>query len=151
MASLTREQLLAAPVVSTQVVAVPELGGDVTLSEMSGADRDDWDATWLRREAAERSAALKEKRAPSPDVASRDYAARLVAWTARNADGSPMFLVRSADGRVDAAATEACVPALAKFGHTVLSRLLGVAERLNGWGQNAIKAAEGNSGGTPSA
>lgn len=151
MRLLTREDVLSASDLRTTTVAVPEWGGDLILGEMSGVDRDDWDAAYLARVAAEKRAAAAEKR-PVAETAGADlHAARMVAWTARKPDGSDLFAVRKPDGRIDAAATEVVVLGLARRSGLVLLRLLDAANGVNGLGPKALDAAEGNSGGTPSA
>lgn len=149
MGILTREAILAAASdLRTKVVAVPEWGGDVVVGEMSGTDRDDWDAEWIRRIEAEKAAAKKDGRPVDERAASLDYEARMVAWTARDGEGKDLFAVRRADGRIDVPATEAVAKALARKGAGVLKRLCTAAEAVNAVGAEAIKAAEGNSGGT---
>lgn len=149
MGFLTGEEILAASALRTKTVAVPEWGGDVIVGEMSGADRDDWDAEWRRRTEAEKAAAKAEKRAVDEMAASLNYEARIVAWTARNPDGSDLFASRRPDGRIDVAATEAKALRLARLGSGVLQRLKNAANDVNAVGVLAERAAEGNSGGTP--
>lgn len=150
MGALTREAILGASDLRSRAVAVPEWGGDLVLSEMSGVDREDWDAAWLRRSAAERAAAAKEKRPADPNgAAARNYAARIVVWTARTSDGADLFPIRRPDGRIDVELAESAAQALSRKSGVVLDRLARVAEDLNGWGARAAEAVSGNSEGTP--
>lgn len=145
---LTREQIEAASL-ATKVVAVPEWGGDVVVSEMSGADRDDWELAFLNRWQAEEKAAKQAGRAFDQMRVSPYPQARLLAWTLRGPDGAPLFLVRTDDGRVDLEATEAAARSLAKRSGRAVHRLYPVAESLNLTAPGALEAAQGNSGGTP--
>ena len=149
MGFLTPEAILGASDLRTRTVAVPEWGGDLILGEMSGVDRDDLDAAFLARQAAERKAAAAEKRPVNEYAAGEMHAARLIAWTARRPEGGDLFAVRKANGRIDVAATELVVAKLAARSAVVLSRLLEVANALNAIGPRALDTAEGNSGGTP--
>jgi hypothetical protein len=45
---LTRDQILGAKDVKTQRVSVPEWGGDVLVSTMTGAQRDAWEQSLVR-------------------------------------------------------------------------------------------------------
>lgn len=149
MGFLTREAILAtASDLRTKVVAVPEWGGDVVVGEMSGTDRDDWEAEWIRRIEDEKAAAKKDGRPVDERAASLNYEARMVAWTARDGEGKDLFAVRRPDGRIDVPATEAAARDLARKGSGVLKRLAHAANAVNATGVEALKAAEGNSGGT---
>lgn len=147
---LTRAQI-AAVVLASKVVAVPEWGGEVVVVEMSGADRDDWELATYRRWKAEQASALREKR-EFDGVRVETYGpARLVAWTLRGEDGAPLYLVRKPDGHVDIDATEAAVLELAASSGRAVARLYPVAEELNLTRPGALEAVQGNSAGTPGA
>lgn len=147
---LTREQIEAVAL-ETRVVTVREWGGDVLVSELSGADRDDWELAFLRRWEAEERAAKRESRPFDQHRVSPYPQARLVAWTLRGQDGAPLFLVRTADGRVDLDATEAAARVLAARSGRAVGRVYPIAESLNLTSPGALEVAEGNSGGTPGA
>lgn len=147
---LTRAQI-AAVVLASRTVAVPEWGGDVVVAEMSGADRDDWEVATYLRWKAEEAAAKREKREFDGLRVERFGPARLVAWTLRGADGAPLYLVRKLDGRVDLEATEAAVLELVANSGRAVARLYPIAEELNLTRRGAIEAAQGNSAGTPGA
>lgn len=148
MGLLTREALLAASGLASKTVPVPEWGGEIVLGEMSGVDRDDWDAGWIRREAAEKAAAAREKRAVDPTAAGRGQGARLVVWCARDGAGGDLFPIRRPDGRIDHDAVDRFAADLDRKGQRVLARLAAAAQDVNGWGTGAVEAAAGNSGGT---
>jgi len=148
---LTREAILAASDLKRETASVPEWGGEIIMGEMSGVDREDWDANQYRRQRAEEAAARVEKRPVDPTAASLGASARLVAWTARTPEGGDLFAVRRPDGRIDVAATEVVAAQLAQRSGAVLDRLARVAHDLCGWGAKAIEAAEGNSDGIRSA
>lgn len=149
MGLLTAEAILGVSDLKTRTVPVPEWGGEIVLGEMSGLDRDDWDAALEARRSAERIAAAKEKRPVNALAGGEMHSARMLAWTARRPEGGDMFAVRKPGGRIDAAATEAVVEKLARRSGAVLDRLLEVALALNGLGPKALDTAEGNSVGTP--
>lgn len=144
MGLLTREALLAASGLSSKTVSVPELGGDVVVGEMTGTDRDDWDAAWARRDAAEKAAAAREKRAFDPTVAGRGRAGRLIVWCARDGAGGDLFPIRRPDGRIDPDLVEQFASELSRKGQRALERLHVACEEVNGWGPVAVEAAAGN-------
>lgn len=49
MGFLSREQILAASILKTATVDVPELGGQVMIQEMTAADRDAWEIDRLQK------------------------------------------------------------------------------------------------------
>lgn len=48
---LTRDEILSKTKLKTQVVSVPEWGGDILVSEMSGTKRDAWEQTLQDRDS----------------------------------------------------------------------------------------------------
>lgn len=73
---LTREEILSKTDLKKEVVNVPEWGGDVFVSEMSGATRDRWEQ------------GLQERNSKGKLIASR---AKLVVATVVDENGNPMF------------------------------------------------------------
>lgn len=101
MALLTREQILARDDLKKEVVAVPEWGGDVVISAMTGTMRDDWEQSLIASKSS-----LENVRA------------RLLVATAIDEKGEPLF-------------TKDDVLALGKKSSAALDRCVKVAQRLN--------------------
>lgn len=124
MALLTREAILARDDIVRETVPVPEWGGDVIITTMTGAQRD----------AFEQS--LTPPGSKKPDVT--NVRAKLVAACAVDEQGALLF--KPAD-----------IQALSAKSAAALERLVGVAQRLNGLNEKALEEARGNSSGAPSA
>jgi hypothetical protein len=101
MAILTREQILTRDDLKKEVVAVPEWGGEVLISAMTGAMRDEWEQSLISSKSS-----LENVRA------------RLLVATAVDEKGEPLF---SKDD----------VLALGKKSSAALDRCVKVAQKLN--------------------
>lgn len=109
----------------TKTVNVPEWGGDVTIRELSGTDRDALEAAAVIRRG--------DRVEPNP-IGTR---ARLVAKGLVNEDGSRVF-------------TDAQAMKLSEKNGAVLDRLFDEIVALSGMGAGAVADAEGNSEADPS-
>lgn len=114
--TLTREQILAANDSRRELVEVPEWGGSVYVSVMSGAARDAWEAGLITRDG-------------TPVLT--DVSAKLAAATITDEAGERLF-------------SEADVAELTKRSAAALKRVIDVARRLNGLGVAGIEDAKGN-------
>jgi hypothetical protein len=118
---LDKAAVLAAQDLKTEIVAVPEWGGDVTVRTMTGSDRDAFEASMVTVDA-------DGKRTPNLI----NMRAKLVALTMVGEDGKPMFDI-SEIGHLTGKSAAA------------LDRVFEVAQRLNGMGIGADDAAAKNS------
>lgn len=108
MGLLTREALLKAAIaLPRETVNVPELGGEVIVQGMSGAQRDAWEAS------------LIEGRGKRRRMNTANIRAKLVAQCCVDEDGRRLFT----DGDVDE---------LGQVRVDILNRLFGVAQKLSG-------------------
>lgn len=116
-----REDILGSDDLAKREVAVPEWKcGKVTLRELSGTDRDDWETSLVR---------LDEN---GKRVVSRENArANLVARSIVDAEGNRVF-------------SDADIEKLGRKSGKVLDRLYDVAVELSGIGPKAIEAAAKN-------
>lgn len=103
MTSLTREAILAAKDLKSEVVKVPEWGGEVTVGTMTGEMRDAWEQSFLTEKG-------------KPDI--RHARARLAVFCIVDEKGERIF-------------TEADILALSKKSAAGLQRIVDVAQRLN--------------------
>ena len=116
MTLLTRDAILAAVDLRRETVDVPEWGGSVIVSEMTGEARDAWEQSLI---------------APGSKPNLINVRARLVAACVVNEDGSRMF-------------TPADVETLGRKSGRALDRVAKVAQRLNGLTDDDVEAARGN-------
>lgn len=107
MGFLSRDEILGARDLKVVEVDVPEWGGVVLVSMMTGRDRDAFEAETVTR------------RGKQVDVNMKDMRARLVARTVVDESGARLF----SDGDVEA---------LAAKSSAALNRLFEVARKLNG-------------------
>lgn len=112
---LTRDQILAADDLKFEVVEVPEWGGSVRVAAMSGAQRDRF----------EMSIVVNGK----PDAT--NARAKLVAASVVDESGVPVFTLED-------------IEALGRKSSAALNRIVDVARRLSGIGQDELEAAKGN-------
>lgn len=112
---LTREQILAADDLKSEVVPVPEWGGEVRVGMMSGARRDAFEDS-LRTDGA-------------LDLSNRR--AKLVAAALIDEQGNALF-------------TSADIEALGRKSMAALDRVTGIAQRLNKLGDAELEQATGN-------
>ena len=121
---LGRDAILAAKSLRTEEVAVPEWGGTVLVRELSGRERDEWEA----------SLAVMRGKTMVPDVA--NIRAKLAARTIVGDDGEPVF-------------TQQDVAALGELSAAALDRVFDVASRLSGLNPEDVEAMTKNSGAAP--
>lgn len=117
-ALLTRDAILAGVSLRTEDVPVPEWGGTVRVSEMTGAARDAWEQSLV---PATRNGAA--------NIA--NIRARLVAACVVDGAGKRMF-------------SDADAAALGEMSGIALDRVAKVAQRLNGLAAEDVEAARGN-------
>jgi len=121
---LGRDAILAAKSLRTEEVDVPEWGGTVLVRELSGRERDEWEA----------SLAVQRGKTMVPDVA--NIRAKLAARTIVGDDGESVF-------------TQQDVAALGELSAAALDRVFDVASRLSGLNPEDVEAMTGNSGAAP--
>lgn len=112
---LTREQIQAASDLKSEVVPVPEWGGDVTVIVMDGFARD---AFQVALQAGDKSVSY--------------FQASLLVATVVGDDAKSLFTADDIDW-------------LRKKSSPALTRVGRIAERMNGFGPEAVGAAEKNS------
>lgn len=117
MALLDRQSILTADDLGRELVTIPEWGGDVYVSEMTAAERDAFEAEWL-----------KNKEDGTETINLR---ARLVARVLCSDSGERIFTDSDAD-------------ALGRKSAAVVDRLFAVAQRLNGMSAADVEQLEKN-------
>lgn len=120
MPLLTREQILGATDIITELVPVPEWGGEVLVRGLSGAERDRFEASIVDVRGKRRSVNLLNVRA------------RLVALAIVDESGQRVF--RAGD-----------VEALGAKSAAALSRVFDAAQRLSGLSDDDVEELEKNS------
>lgn len=113
---LTREAILAASDLKRELVEVPEWGGDVYISTMTGADRNAWEQSLVQGGGR---------------VNLSNATARLVAACVTDENGQRLF-------------SDADAEALGKKSAAALERCSKVAQRLNGLTSTELEQAKGN-------
>lgn len=95
MATLSRDQILAAQDVRFETIAVPAWGGDVRIRSMTGAARDEYDL-WMYKQGQDGGEVLRNLRA------------KLLAISIVDEAGEPIFTEADVDelGKKSAAAVE---------------------------------------------
>ena len=116
MAILNRAAILAADDLAKETVAVPEWGGEVIISTMTGTARDAWEQSISSGDG-------------KPNIA--NIRARLLSYCAVDEDGKRLF-------------SEADVDALGTKSGAALDRCVRVAQRLNKITEEAVKESRGN-------
>jgi len=119
MALLTGKQILGAVDLPLETVQVPEWGGEVAVTTMTGAQRDAW-------ESANVSGTGRNAR-----VVMANIRARLAAATIVDENGKRVFTDKDAE-------------ALGKKSAAALDRVFAVAVRLNGLSEKDIEDLAGN-------
>ncbi|HEY2042251.1 MAG TPA: hypothetical protein VGH11_06190 [Jatrophihabitans sp.] len=120
MTLLSKNEIFGVDDRKTEDVPVPEWGGTVRLRGLSGSERDAYEASLQKQVGGKQVQDL------------RNFRARLVALSAINEDGSPLFDQNE-------------VAALSGRSGAALSRLFDVACRLSGITDEDVTALEGNS------
>jgi hypothetical protein len=116
MATLTRDAILAADDLAKETVAVPEWGGEVIVSTMTGEARDAWEQSLL---------------SGGGKVNMKNLRARLLAYAAVDESGTRLF-------------TEADAEKLGKKSSKALERCVKVIQKLNGMTDKDLEDAKGN-------
>jgi len=117
--ALNRDQILEASDLKTETVAVPEWGGDVIVSSMTGATRDSWEQSLVLNVGGKSSVNMENMRA------------RLVVATVVDESGNRLF-------------TDADVAQLGAKSGAALERVCKVAQRLNGLTDADLEDVKGN-------
>ena len=123
---LTRDAILAKRALKQETVDVPEWGGAVIVQELTGAERDAFEASCVQK---------RGKR--SYDTNFANLRAKLVVQCVRSLDGSRLF------GDSDA-------EAVGQLSASALNRLFEAAQRLSGMTNEDVEELAGNSRGGPS-
>lgn len=118
--TLSRDQIRQVNDIQSEVVAVPEWGGDVIVRAMSGTERDRFEQSNIAGKGKNR------------DVNLRGYRARLAIWSCVDEQGAFLFTEKDEDwlGAKSAAA---------------LSRIVDVASRLSGISDQDVEELVGES------
>ena len=111
---LSRDAILGADDIRSEIVSVPEWGGDVRVATLSGAQRDDFEMAIV--ESKGKGGSLR---------------ARLVAACVIDEAGEPMFSQKD-------------VAALGKKSGKALDRVFSVAQKLAGLTDGDVEELEGN-------
>lgn len=107
MAILNRDAILGANDLKKELVKVPEWGGEIYISMMTGASRDAWEQSLIKGSSLD------------------NIRARLVAFTAVGEDGKRLFSDEDAEllGQKSASALERCVKVAQKINRLTESDL----------------------------
>ena len=119
MAILSRDQILAAKDRPTETVSVPEWGGEVIVTGMTGSQRDSLEASVIDRNGRKVKIDLKDLRA------------KVVARTMVGEDGKPLF-------------DESDIAELGKKSAAALQRVYEVGQRLSGMSDTDVEELAGN-------
>lgn len=111
---LSRDAFLAATTLPTEAVAIPELGGVVTVRGLSASSRDAFEKSmWV-------------KKGKTREMNMSNVRARLVALCVVDESGQRMF-------------SDDDVEAVGQVRADIVDRLFGVAQRLSGLGDNDVE------------
>ena len=122
MSVLTRDEILAADDIQTEVVEVPEWAGSVIVQGLTGSERDAFEKTIISN--------MDGKGPPKSDL--RNFRAKLAAWSIVDEDGKRVF-------------SQADVVALGAKSAAALQRVFNVAQRLSGLSEEDIEELTKNS------
>jgi len=114
MGLLNKDQILKADDLKSEIVEVPEWGGEVKVRTMTGIERDTFEESIFDSKGKDTKMNFKNLRA------------KLVVLTIIGDNGERLFI-------------EADVEALGKKSAKALDRIFGVAQRLNGIGQKEVE------------
>jgi len=126
MTLLSRDAVLKSNDLKRKVVEVPEWGGSVLVREMTGAERDEYEASMVTEKEGGQDVRVNL-------AALRNLRARVVSWCAINEDGSRMF--KPTD-----------VQALGQKSAAALDRLYEAIVILSGIKEEELEVIEKNSG-----
>lgn len=116
---LNKEEILQAQDLKTELVSVPEWGGDVYVRGMNGAERDKFEASIVQTKGKDQTLNMVNIRA------------KLASMTVCDVNGARLF-------------TDADIAKLATKSAAALQRIFAVAQRLSGIGEDDVKElAEG--------
>lgn len=118
MAILTKDQILAAQDLKRETVSVPEWGGEVIVQELTGDQRDAYQASLYGGK-------------PGGELDLKRFQVKLLAFCLVDEGGNPLF-------------SEADIDGLAKKGAKTITKLFNVAQKLNGLAEDSVEQAEGN-------
>ena len=124
MTYLTREQILSARDIKTEMVDVPQWGGAVLVRGLSGEEREAFEKASMVETPSGNRADRRSGRT-SREVAREGLRARLVAWFVVDAEGNNLF-------------TEADVAALNKKSGGALEKVIKVGLRLSGMSDDDV-------------
>ena len=125
MGYLTREQILQAPDLPREVVAIPEWGGEVLVRGLTGAERAELEIPFLEGVG---------QNGKTPKVSGDKFKLlreRLVSMTVIGEDGERLF-------------SETDVAALSKKSAVALQRVFDVGQRLSGMSQEDVEELSKN-------
>lgn len=117
--ALNRDQILEASDLKTQTVSVPEWGGDVIVSAMTGAARDAWEQSLVLTNGSKTTVNMENMRA------------RLVVATVVDEDGNRLF-------------KDDDIARLGAKSGAALERVCKVAQRLNSLTDADLEDVKGN-------
>lgn len=114
MATLNRDQILNAPDIKKELVAVPEWGGEVWVKGLTGQERDHFEAS------------IVEQRGKSQILKMENIRAKLASLSICDEAGKRLF-------------SEADVNTLSAKSAGALQRVFEVAQKLSGIGEDAVR------------
>lgn len=114
---LTKSDIISKIDLRREKVSVPEWGGDIFVSEMTGEARDAWEQSLISKDA---------------NVRMKNIRARLVCATVVNESGDRLF-------------DDNDIETVGKLSASALEKVCRVAQRLNGLTTEELKDAEKNS------
>jgi hypothetical protein len=123
MKLLTRDQILEYNDIKTQVVQVPEWGGEVIVKGLTAGERDKWEASLYTAKQHGKNIEI---------VSNRDnLRAKFVAVSVVDEKGKPLF-------------TAGDIEALTKKSAAPMDRIFTVAQKLSGMSDNDVEELEKN-------
>ncbi len=117
--TLSRHQILSATKLKAETVEVPEWGGSVIVREMTGTERDAWEAEIVAAGGLQAAGAMKNARA------------KLAVRTVVDDEGKRLF-------------TDNDIEVVGRLSATALDSVFMVAARLSGLTAKDMEALEGN-------
>ena len=114
MALLSKEQILKADDLKSEIVEVPEWGGDVKVRMMTGTERDSFETSIFDAKGKDSKVNMKNLRA------------KLIVLTVINDAGEKLFI-------------DADIENLGGKSAKALDRIFAVAQRINGIGQKEVE------------
>jgi len=118
MTILNKDQILSSDDLPTEVVPVPEWGGEVVIRSLTGVERDEFEAAVMGSKSG-------------GDIDIRGLKCRLISLTAVDGEGGQMF-------------TNGDIELLGGKSAKVLNRLFEVSQRLSGLTEDDVEELVGN-------